>query len=222
MGFFALMLLVLYKEGILRTALYSIIPFIFLASYKYQYHDAYHIEFNYSLLNHFLSVRRMLLPSMTDYHSPLSILLFSGALNLLFCLFMAYLIVAGYFVPQDKKTYLVTLGLLVVYFLVPATLPGSGINLQERLVIPFLAFFIHITKEKHFNRLPVVLYTAAVLANIWILHYFFAIKGPDYRNPLLNKEPMDLSASAAEDILNGKHVDLITVDFFTSGLVDKK
>ena len=222
MGFFALMLLVLYKEGVRRTFFYSIIPFVLLVSYKSQYHNAYQIEFEYGFLNHFLSVRRMLLPSITDYNSTLSILIFSASLNFLFCAFAVYAVCAGYFVPQDRRAVLLILGLLAVYFLVPATLPGSGDDIHERLVIPFLAIFIHVAKERRLERWPVVLYAAAVLINIGICHHFYAIKGPDYRNPLLNKEPTGLWMNAAEDILSGKPVDLIDTELFTSGLVDKK
>src|SRR5205085_10069947 len=63
MGFFSLMFLVLFKEGLRRAILYAVVPFALLISYKLQYVDLYNNNFEYSLLNHFLSVRRVLLPS---------------------------------------------------------------------------------------------------------------------------------------------------------------
>jgi hypothetical protein len=159
---------------------------------------------------------------MTDYNSNLYILIFSGVLNLFFFLFMAYMVVARYFVPRDQKAFLLILGLLVIYFLVPATVSGSGVNIHERLIIPFFAIFIHLTKAKHLDRRPVVVFTGLLLVNIGLFHYFYESKGPDYRNPLLNKEPTGFSKNAAQDIINGKPVDAIDADVFTSGLVGHK
>jgi hypothetical protein len=216
------MLLVFYQEGMRKAILYSVVPLILFVSYKYQYRDAYQLGFNYSLSNHFLSVRRVLLPSMTDYNSNLYILFFSGMLNLLFCLLMTYMVFARYFIPQDQKAFALMLGLFLIYFLVPATGLGSGMNIHERLIIPFLAIFIHVTKEKQLDRRPIILFAGLLLVNIWLFHYYYETKGPDYRNPLLNKEPTGFSMSAAQDIIKGKPVDAIDSEFFTSGLVEFK
>lgn len=222
MGFFSLMLLVLYKEGVRKAILYSVIPMILFVSYKYQYSDAYHIGFNYDLENHILSIRRLLLPSMTDDNSNLYILLFSGLLNLLFLSFVTYMLFARYFIPQDQKAFALMLGLLVIYLLVPATVSGSGSNIHERLIVPFLAIAIHLTKEKPLDRRPIVLFTGLLLVNIWLYHFYYGVKGPDYRNPLLNKEATGSFMNAAQDILNGKPVDAIDVKVFTTGLIGIK
>ena len=178
MGFFSLMLLVFYKEGMRKTIVYSIIPLILFVSYKYQFNSgAYHAGFNYSLSNHFLSIRRVLLPSMTDYNSQLYILLFSGALNLLFCLLMTYLLLTGYFIPQDRKALALTLGLFFIYFLVPATIFNSGTNIHEKLIIPFLAIFIYVTTEKRLDRRLIVVFTGLLLVNIALVHHYYEIKG---------------------------------------------
>jgi hypothetical protein len=192
-------------------------------SYKFQYKDAYNIDFRYGLTLHFLSVRRLLLPSMTDYHSNLYILLFSGLLNLLFCLYIGYMIFAGFFFPRDEKSFALLVALAIIYFLVPSQIAGSGVLINERLVLPFLAILIHVARVKTLDRRPIILFTALVVVNIGLFHHYYEVKGPDYRNALLNKEWTDLSMRGAQDIIEEKPVDAIdSAVIYTTGLVGTK
>jgi hypothetical protein len=236
MALFALMIFILHKFG-LKTALsYSFLPFLLLISYKVNNYDFHRVGGDYGMLNHILSIRRVLLPAIVDtyYVDRIWQYFFSSIVNLTYLLaslFFFYKLIKEKMYTQDARLLLIML--ILFYFLVPASLPGSGLNIHERLIIPFLIFLLY---EVNINSQSIKILFALIALFVSInLLYSQHISIPDkYRvhseytcnslngesshnlkNPLTNRSPIGRSVFFSEKIVDKENVDDIIIPDLT-------
>ncbi len=232
MALFPLMIYVVYKYGIKYTFLLSIMPALLLLTYKLNHQAFYIVGGDYGFINHILSIRRVLLPSLVDtyYYDRVNQYILSSLINLFYLVVVSF---SCYITVKEQKgiTKLKRLFvfLVAVYFLLPASLPGSGLNIHERLIVPF---FIFIISEVNINRkwfkcvfsfitlltAANLLYSQDVAINeTYRIHSEYTCdslrghSGHDLKTPITNRAPIGRSVYFAEKMLNGDPVDEIII-----------
>ena len=125
------------------------------------------------------------------------------------------------------NSYKLILYFTLIYFLVPASLAGSGLNIHERLIIPFVIFSLSSMKYKN-DKIPIIFTFIGVFVAINLLfsqekynfdiykdygeyHCQLSEGGGKYgmKSAITNRAVIGRSAFLAESIINKKTVDSI-------------
>lgn len=247
MAMLPMMFYILFKFGIRKTFLISIVPFLLLVSYKLTNINYHEVGGDYGFINHILSIRRVLLPSLVDnyYIDRVFQYYFSSSLNLVYMLSVLFLF---WKYKKEKilkpNSYKLILYFTLIYFLVPASLAGSGLNIHERLIIPFVIFSLSSMKYKNDN-IPIIFTFIGVFVAINLLfsqekynfdiykdygeyHCQLAEEGGKYgmKSAITNRAVIGRSAFLAESIINKKTVDSIELPpgygFFSASIAKMK
>jgi hypothetical protein len=247
MAMLSLMFYILFKFGIRKTILISIVPFLLLVSYKLTNINLHEVSGDYGFINHILSIRRVLLPSLVDnyYIDRVPQYYFSSGLNLVYMLSVLFLF---WKYKKEKilksNIYKLIIYFILIYFLVPASLEGSGLNIHERLIVPFVIFSLSSMKYKD-DKIPIIFTFIGIFVAINLIFsqekYDFEIykdygqyhcqsseNGGNYRmkSAITNRAVIGRSAFLAESIINRKTVDSIELpgnyNFFQSSIVKMK
>ncbi|MDC3216544.1 hypothetical protein OAU40_01625 [Candidatus Pseudothioglobus singularis] len=242
-----LMFYILFTFGIRKTILISIVPFLLLVSYKLTNINYHGIGGDYGFINHILSIRRVLLPSLVDqyYVDRIPQYYFSSSLNLVYML--SVLAVFWKYTKEKilkSDSYKLILYLIMIYFLVPASIAGSGLNMHERLIIPFVIFSLSAMKYKQ-DKISIIFTFIGILVAINLLfsqekydfdiykdygqyHCQLSEDGGKYgiKSVITNRAVIGRSAFLAESIINKKEVDSVVMPqgyrFFSASIVKWK
>jgi hypothetical protein len=247
MAMFPLMCFIFYHFGIKKAFLVGIAPFVLLVSYKLTNINYHEVSGDYGLINHILSIRRLLLPSLVDnyYLDRIYQYIFSSGIN---ALYLISVLTLAWKYHKSKilnwKIYKLILFFLVIYFLVPASISGSGLNIHERLIIPFLIFVISYIRYED-NKLIIIFSFIGILVAINLIisqykydvniykdygqyHCKLSANGADYglKSPLTNRAIIGRSVYLAESIIDNKKVDSIKFPsgygFFSASIAKMK
>jgi hypothetical protein len=247
MAMLPMMFYILYRFGIRKTILFSIVPFLLLVAYKMTNIDYHGVNWGYGFIEHILSIRRVLLPSLVDTHyiDRVSQYYFSSSLNLAYVLSILFLF---WKYKEDKiikaDSYQLVLYFIIIYFLVPSSLPGSGLNIHERLIIPFVIFSLSYFKYRN-DRIPVIFAFIGIFVAINLLlsqekynpeiykdytEYYCQLSERDNKNGMksviTNRATIGRSALLAESIIDKRMVDSIEIPvgniFFSASIVKMK
>ena len=247
MAMFSMMLYILFKFSIRKTILISIAPFLLLVSYKLTNINLHGVGGSYGFINHILSIRHVLLPSLVDnyYIDRIPQYYFSSGLNLAY---MASVLFLFWKYIKEKilnsSSYKLILFFVLIYFLVPASIVGSGLNIHERLIIPFVIFSLSSIQYKD-NKIPIIFSCLGLLVSVNLLisqekydfeiykdygqyHCQLSVDRANYgiKSPITNRAVIGRSAFLAESIINKKMVDSVEMPsgygFFQSSIVKMK
>jgi hypothetical protein len=248
MAMLPMMVYILFRLGLKNTVLISVVPLLLLVSYKLTNVNYHEVSGNYNFINHIFSIRRVLLPSLVDnyYVDRVYQYYFSSALNLAYMFGVLFL-----FLRYKKEelinsnSYKLVLFFAIIYFLVPSSLPGTGLNIHERLIIPFVIFSLSSIKYKN-NNVSILFSFLGVLVAINLLisqekydfsiyknydkyHCLMSRDGANYgiKSPITNRSVIGRSAFLAEQIISRKSIDEIVLpeqyaNFFSASIVKMK
>lgn len=247
MAMFPLMCFVLFHFGLRKAILVGVTPFILLVSYKLTNINYHEVGGDYGFINHILSVRRVLLPSLVDnyYLDRIYQYIFSSGVNALFVL--SILALAWKYHKEKLLTwrvYKIILFFIAIYFVVPASFAGSGLNIHERLIIPFLIFTLSYIKYKN-DKLTIIFSLIALLVSMNLVfsqykydfniykdygdyHCRLSENGSEYgiKSVITNRAIIGRSAFLAESIIEKKSVDNIKLPsgygFFSASISKMK
>ena len=191
MAYFPFMLFILYKYKFKKTVILSIIPFIFLVSYKLQYIDDVGYTFAYDFFSHFKSIRRFFLPLTVDITFNLWQYIYVSIFNILYLFLISYFIF-NMLKYEDRATVILFVLVAGFYMLFPNLIPGGGTNIHERLILPFFCFCIYLSKNIKLHRffsVGIFLVTIALMINLYISQFNF--NQNNYRFYLKDEKTMD-------------------------------
>jgi hypothetical protein len=144
----------------------------------------------------------------------------------------------------NSTSYKLILFFVLIYFLVPASVVGSGLNIHERLIIPFVILSLSSIQYKD-NKIPIIFSLLGLLVAVNLLisqekydfenykdygqyHCQLSENRADYgiKSPITNRAVIGRSAFLAESIINKKTVDSVEMPsgygFFQSSIVKMK
>jgi len=238
MAFFPFMLFILYRYGFKTTVILSVIPFVLLVTYKLQYTDYHSIAASYDVWIHIMSLRRVLLPIMVDVNYYPVQYFFAAIVNFLYAFGLGFLLLQ-ILRKEDKQNVVLFALVFLFYMLFPRSLDGSGVNIHERLIVPFLIFVLFLTKNVSFKPVFVklnLLIAIYAVGNFYISQLNFDYENYDYfsyintaenNNPLINRMPVGNTIFKARHMINNAHCDTLSypipgLQFFASSIVTFK